>query len=289
MSKQSQRKLHVLCAGSLNAAFSEISDEFRRLYPNVKLIQEMGGSASLVREVIQGRECGVLASADYSLIRHLMLPDYAGWYIVFASNQMVLRYTDSSKYQEEINGDNWYEILQRDGVTIWHSDPDGDPGGYRALMVLQLAEKYYKVPRLYDRLMSPEHDRVITRANFQESNTGYSFGYGLNAGRGGSRVLALPDEINLSTEAFADYYKQAVVTISGKNPGEAIALYGAPILFGVTIPESYGNPELAIKWLHLLLSSKGRNFLKKSGMIPLKPVTTDNPEKIPDQLRKYIK
>lgn len=62
-----------------------------------------------------------------------------------------LCFTEKSKYAKEINADNWYPVLQRNGVTYGRSDPDLDPCGYRTLMVWQLAEKHYNMPGLFDK------------------------------------------------------------------------------------------------------------------------------------------
>ena len=40
----------------------------------------------------------------------------------FTANQLVLYYTDTSKYANEVNVDNWYEVLQEKGVIWGHSE-----------------------------------------------------------------------------------------------------------------------------------------------------------------------
>ncbi|MBN2075384.1 MAG: substrate-binding domain-containing protein [Dehalococcoidales bacterium] len=289
MQNTPEKKLTILHAGSLTGAFIGINGEFMHIYPKVEIIDEPGGSAALVRDFIQGRECDIVASADFSLIRYLMMPDYAGWYICFASNRMVLRYTDASPYCEEINADNWYEVIQRDGVTLWHMDADGDPGGYRALMVLQLAEKYYNQPGLYEKLLKSDNTRLLTRETFQESSKGYAIGYSSRSPRGNARLLALPEEINLSKNEFRDFYRQASVQVSGNNPGETITIRGAPILFGITIPSTSKNRETALDWLKILLSDRGSMILEQAGMTPVIPATTDNPGQVPSELRSFLK
>jgi len=118
--------------------FAEINDAFNEIYPDVEIFAEGAGSATTIRKVTElEKEGGVIGSADYTLIPALMYPDYADWYIIFASNQMCLTYTDTSAYADEINSDNWYEILQNEGVAYGRSDPDQDPCGYRTLMVWQ--------------------------------------------------------------------------------------------------------------------------------------------------------
>ena len=46
------------------------------------------------------------------------------------------------------------------GVAIGGGNPFLDPGAYRAPMIFQLAEEYYKVPNLYNNLL--EH--LVIRA-----------------------------------------------------------------------------------------------------------------------------
>jgi len=284
-----KNRLPVLYAGSLTMAFNAINKEFKRRYPDIEIVEERGGSASLARAVAAGKECGVLASADYILIPELMFHDSADWYIIFASNQMVLRYTKNSRYQEQIDSNNWCEILQRDGVMFWHSDPAEDPSGYRALMVLQLAEKYYRLPGLYERLVNSEHDRLMTMSTFQESGSGYMFGYGVNTGRSEGKFLVLPNEINLSDIKFESFYQQAAININGNSPGEIVTLHGNRILFGITIPKGFSNQDMAIEWIHLLFSAAGEKSLEQSGMVPIIPAIAGNPAKMPEELRKYIK
>jgi molybdate/tungstate transport system substrate-binding protein len=281
-------RLVIKHAGSLNASFGAVNKEFRRLNPGVELVDEWGGSAGLVRKVIGGAECGVLASADYNLIARWMLPDPADWYIIFASNQFVLRCTEKSKYHEEISERNWHEILQRDGVDFWLPDPDDDPGGYRSLMVLQLAERHYQTTGSYSRIMASETTRLLTAANIHGSNPGYTFAYGSSPCPNGSWNICLPEEINLSNAAYRDFYRQAVVKINGRNPGEKLTLYGEPILFGITIPKACANKDLAVEWIRFLLADDGRTIMKRSGMTLLIPAIARAREKVPEALRSYV-
>ncbi len=63
--------------------------------------------------------------------------------MLFASNAIVLMYGPKSKYGDEVSPENWTEVMLRPDVRWGHSEPDADPCGYRSLMVLQLAEKFY--------------------------------------------------------------------------------------------------------------------------------------------------
>ncbi|GAI28734.1 unnamed protein product, partial [marine sediment metagenome] len=91
-------------------------------------------------------------------------------------------YTNKSRFGNEINRDNWYEILQRDGVRYGRSDPNQDPCGYRTLMVWQLAEDYYNAPELYDKLYGAAGELIRPKevdliALLESGDLDYAFEY----------------------------------------------------------------------------------------------------------------
>jgi len=99
----------------------------------------------------------VIATADASLVPMLMYavndPDtgkpYASWDIYFATNHLAIAYRPDSKYASQINADNWYTILSRPDVKVGITDPRFDAAGYRALMVIALAQQYYHQPTFF--------------------------------------------------------------------------------------------------------------------------------------------
>ena len=287
-------KLPIFHAGSLTIPWAQISQEFNQLYPDVEILTEGAASLTTIRKVTElGRDCGVIGSADYKVIPKLMFPEYADWYIIFATNQIVLCYADESQFQDEVNASNWYEILQRDGVKYGRSDPNQDPCGYRTLMVWQLAEVHYKVPGLYDKLYEAEGDLMRAKsvgliALLESGDLDYAFEYLSVATQRRLNYVALPDEINLSSEKFKDFYATAEVEISGKEPGQSVTLTGEPISYAVTIPKNFPNQELAIAWVDFLLSDKGTTIMEANGQRPIKPVVTNDESQLPEQLKKYV-
>lgn len=150
-----QGKLIIFHAGSLTVPFAEMEKVFEAKHPKIDVLREAGGSTKLARMISEmKRPADIMASADFEVIDKILIPKYASWNIRFATNQLVLCYTDKSKFANEVNAQNWYDILARKGVVWGHSDPNLDPCGYRSLMVLQLAEKHYKKPGLYDKLIA---------------------------------------------------------------------------------------------------------------------------------------
>ncbi|MFC1897890.1 tungstate ABC transporter substrate-binding protein WtpA [Chloroflexota bacterium] len=293
-SEELSGKLPIFYAGSLTIPFAQVSEEFNKLYPDVEILLESAGSLTTIRKVAElHKECGVIGSADYTAIPELMFPEYADWYIIFASNQMCLAYTDKSQFGDEINEDNWYEILQRDGVTYGRSDPAQDPCGYRTLMVWQLAEDYYNEPGLYDELYDTEGNLMRPKevdliALLESGDLDYAFEYSSIATQHDLNYVTLPLEINLSSEEFREYYATAQVETPGKEPGTTITQFGKPIVYGVTIPSNFPNQELAVAWIDFLLSTEGMALMEANGQPPIIPAVTSDSSKIPDKLRIYV-
>jgi molybdate/tungstate transport system substrate-binding protein len=287
--------LQIFNAGSLTVPLEQLNAKFVEKYPNVEVLPEAAGSSTTIRKVTElGKECGIIASADYSLIPELMYPDYADWYIIFATNQLCLCYTDQSAYADEVDSDNWYEILQREGVTYGRSDPDQDPCGYRTLMVWQLAEKHYEgASGLYDKLYGADGDMMRPKsvdliALLETGDMDYAFEYTSVAAQHSLNYVELPPQINLADASYKDFYAEASVDIAGTEPGTTITMIGAPVVYGVTIPKNFPRKELAIAWIDMLLSSEGQNIMIANGQPPVTPAPTDNAAAIPEELQKYL-
>jgi molybdate/tungstate transport system substrate-binding protein len=143
--------LTIFHAGSLAVPFEDLAAEFEESHPDVEVVRQSGGSATMISNAIVQEDAGesppdIVASADYKLIPDRMYEGgYADWYIAFARNTMVLCYRDNAPGSDEIVSGNrtWFDVLRNDPVSYGHSDPDQDPCGYRTLLVVQLAEMYY--------------------------------------------------------------------------------------------------------------------------------------------------
>jgi molybdate/tungstate transport system substrate-binding protein len=292
-------KLTMFHAGSLSVPFEAMEKAFEAKYPKVDLQREAGGSQACARKITDLKKpCDIMASADYKVIDKLLIPNYADWNIRFATNQLVLCYTNKSKFSGEVNAKNWYEILQRKGVIWGHSDPNLDPCGYRALMVLQLAEKYYKSPGLYDKMIANRPKENIRPKSvelvslLQTGNMDYAWEYLSVAVQHGLEYVLLPDEINLGNYKFDDFYSQAVVKVTGKKPGTFMDMKGGSVTYGITMIKDAPNREAAIAFLKYMLDPQGGlKVLKDQGQPPFVPcrVPTDKMKAlIPGELQGLV-
>ncbi len=288
-------KLVIFHAGSLTVPVDELTAAFQEVHPDVTFETEASGSNTAARKISElGREADLMMSADYTVIDELLIPAFADWNLRFARNTMVIAYTDESEYADEINSDNWYEILLRDGVIFGHSEPDVDPCGYRTLMVWQLAEEYYDEPGLYERLQAscpPENVRpksVELIALLESGDMDYAYEYRSVAVQHGLNFIELPDEINLSMVEHADFYSQASVEIAGAEPGEQMTMVGKPIVYGVTIPSNAPSPDLAEEFVKFLLGPEGQAIMEDQGQPPIDPPVSDTWDALPSDLQDLV-
>ena len=290
-----QGTLTIFHAGSLTVPMKELTEKFQEAHPGVSFETEASGSNAAARKISElGREADLMFSADYTVIDKLLIPTFAAWNVRFARNTMVIAYSEQSQYADEINSDNWYEILMRENVSYGHSDPDLDPCGYRTLLVWQLAEQYYQQPNLAAELAAhcpagnvrPKAVELI--ALLQAGELDYAFEYQSVAVQHELEFVALPDEINLSQVAHADFYQQSEVEIAGKEPGETMTMQGKPIVYGVTIPLNAPNPELAAEFAKFLFSEEGQAIMEAQGQPPILPPVAAEPEALPSSLRSLV-
>ena len=291
-------KLKVFHAGSLAVPLSELEKEFEALHPDVDVQRESMGSVKAVRQITDiGKKGDVIASADYTLIPSMMYPAYADWTVRFARNDMVLAYSpEKSKYADEINPENWYDILRKDDVIYGFSNPNFDPCGYRAVMVFQLSELNYGDDTIFDDLilnqtsitindenglyliktpedMKPNTKKVTIRpksvelvALLEQGGIDYAFEYRSVAVQHDLGFVDLPEKIDLSSVEYADFYKKVQLeTVDGDTKT------GKPIVYGISVPKNAPHPELGLEFVKFVIGAEGQAVFKKVGQPPIVP------------------
>lgn len=314
----SNQQLIIYRAGSLTRAFTPLIKSFT-CQTGIQVKDMPMGSVDAGRQITAGGQaCDLYAPADYLDIDLFMKPaGYANFNIVFARGKMVLAYSESGLAAKKMAiaepgsqpfrpptsipkaAAKWYEILTMPGVAISGGNPFLDPGAYRAPMIFQLAEAYYKVPNLYNNLLG----HVIIPGQNSGATIGkqfdFQFIYEHNAQATAAtnpdyRYVNLPDEINLSDPAKDAYYREhAVVVIPGLGTSKSartIAVPGAHVAWGITLLKDAPNKESAIKFLQLLLGPAGAASLKENGPAPISPalVTAADFQKLPESLRPLV-
>jgi molybdate/tungstate transport system substrate-binding protein len=286
--------LIIFHAGSLSVPMKEITASFNKLYPNVKVLLESAGSVASARKITDlNRPCDILASADYSVIDNMLIPKYADWNIKFVSNELSIVYTTKSKYSSIINSKNWMDILLKDDVAFGRADPNADPCGYRTVLALQLAEKFYKKPGLSAKILAKDQNfmrpkEVDLLALLETGSVDYIFIYRSVAIQHQLQFVTLPDQVNLKNPAFAKLYATACTEINGKEPGAKEMVKGEPMVYGVTLLKNAPNKPAAIAFLMFMLSKEqGMKILLNDGQPSMIPMPTKNYEKLPKELKQF--
>ena len=106
----------------------------------------------------------------------------------------------------------------------------------------------------------------------QTGNMDYAWEYLSVAVQHGLRYVVLPDEINLGDYTHDDFYGNAIVKVSGKDPGTFMDMKGSSITYGITMIKDAPNKEAAIAFLKYMLDPQGGlKILKDMGQPPFIP------------------
>jgi molybdate/tungstate transport system substrate-binding protein len=329
---QEKTTVKIQAAGSLLVPFGAIEKAYEAENPDIDVLIEGHGSIQVIRHVIElpafsGEPIAdIVAVADYSLIPKLMyktmIPEskesYADWCIQFGTNTLGLAYTSQSKYADEVNLDNWYQILSRPDVKVGVSDPRFDACGYRAFMALKLAEFYYQeediLHKVIGRFSYPvkveendnsftilipeilEAERLAIRDSsikllfpIQSGDLDYGFEYKSVSQQHGVDFLEFPPEINLGSEEYKSLCLDMKVKLAFKRFASVNPDYDIlPIIYGLTIPNNAPNLQEAIKLVEFILSPHGQEIMKQTGQVTINPPVVDNMENIPIELSDKV-
>ncbi len=274
--------LIIFHAGSLSMPIKAMADTFMLLNPGVNVLTEASGSMDAARKITElKRDCDIMASADYSVIDKLLIPQYTSQNIHFATNEMAIVYTDRSAHAGEIDTSNWAKILLGEDVVIGRADPDADPCGYRTVLTLKLAEMDFadkgisaigladKIQAKDTRFIRPKEVDLL--ALLETRSVDYIFLYRSVAEQHHLKYLRLPEKINLGNPELNSYYAKVSTYIRGSRPGEKLTMKGEAMVYGITILDKAPNRAVAEAFVEFLLSDEGgRRILKKMGQAPVK-------------------
>lgn len=320
--------VRVLFAGSLIIPFAQLEEEFEAAHPEIDVNMEGHGSIQAVRIVSDlHEEAGLVVTADHQLIPMLLYqardPDtgspYASWNVIFATNKMAIAYDSGSAFADEVNADNWFEIINREGVRVGCSDPRLDASGYRALMTVKLAEDYYHRPTLFAdtfgavfrvpvRAGETDTGTIITVPEVLETKSNsplvlrpysvnllpllkagdidYAFEYESVIKQHGLKCVSLPPEINLGDPAYADLYATVTVKLDFQRFASVKPEFiGDPIQYGATIPSNAWAPGASELLLAFLLGPEGQRIMAENYQPMMVPALADNFDDIPASIK----
>ncbi len=295
-----KNSITIFHAGSLTEVIEDLALIMKSEY-DIEILNEPSGSIDAIRKITDlNKIADIVMVSDYRLIINMMFSKI-NWTLIFATNEMVIVFTEKSKYYNEINSENWLNILLKPDVRIGFSDPNKDPCGYRSLMVLGLASIYYNNEEPLKMLenhagieyilnesgiffdvskgVNPDSLKIFIRnkeldllALIETGIIDYAFEYKNIAISKKLKYIELPKEINLAEQSLNNFYSKIFITIIGEKEKKE-NLRGAFISYGLTIPKNALHKDAARKFIELLISNKGKKILLENGFKPLeKPI-----------------
>jgi molybdate/tungstate transport system substrate-binding protein len=270
--KAGRDTLVVYVAASLARPLQPVLDTFAA-HTGAVIQRESGASLEHARKITElGRIPDVILLADYEVFPQLLMPAHATWYAQFARNRMVVAYTDRSRHAAEITPENWPNILVRRDVQVGRTDPSLAPAGYRALLLMKLAERHAHRPGLADSLLRNTPSENV-RGNAADlaallaaGELDYIYEYQSVAEANGFRFIKLPSEVDLGDPAHAAEYATAQVVVYPSGPSSNLGMErkyaGQPILYGLSIPTRAPHPAIARQFITMLFSPATMTMLR---------------------------
>lgn len=211
--RRGTERARALVAGSLLAIAKRI--------PGATI--EAHGSAAVRRLLLNDmRDPDAVALADPRLFEGISRRA-----TLFATNALVLAYSPTSTYANEVQRD-WSAAIQRAGVRLGRTDPEADPLGYRTVMALRLAESRYGVNARRVLSRSPTFRETDLLNAVAGGKLDAAFCYRNMAIERGLPYVGLPDRIDFSDPAHADVYASVSYDVGSET------IRGAPIRYAAT-------------------------------------------------------
>jgi len=149
----------VAYAGSMGVVMDRfIGPAFAKA--NDAQFQGIGQGAYGLARQLEGRllQADVFVSIAPGPIDILKKAGMIGPAVPVASTQMVIAYSPKSKFMPEFEAaaqgkKPWYDVLQTTGLRFGRTDPATDPQGQNIIFTMLLAQNFYKLPGLANRIL----------------------------------------------------------------------------------------------------------------------------------------
>jgi molybdate/tungstate transport system substrate-binding protein len=300
---QDHGKVFVIYAGSLVKIFETSLGQSFQNQTGYTYQGEGKGSVQIANMIVEGfRKPDVFVSAGTIPLMKIINnnPPLANWLIKFASAEMVIAYSPKSHFFNDLEKARagqtpWYNVISESKFKFGRTDPELDPKGYNMIITAKLANTYYNDSSIKQKILGDDRnpnqifpEETLTSL-LETGQVDAIAAYKHEAISRGLPYITLPPQINLGNPGFSDFYNKASYTFSNSVNGKTV--YGEPVYFAVTIPNTNKNFNGAISFVNYLLSSKeGKSILQKQGLDYIKiPIAEGNISKISTSIKDIIK
>jgi molybdate transport system substrate-binding protein len=218
-------ELLVSAAASLADVFAELGSDFEAAHPGVDVQLNLGSSASLRQQVLEGAPADVFASADMSNMTRLVdAGETTGGPVIFARNRMEIAVPAGNPA-----GITGLDDFANDELLIGLCAEQVPCGAY-AREVLRNAGVTPSVDS-----NEPDARALLTKVEAEELDAGITYLTDVLSAGGAVEGLAIPEDVDV----MADY---PIATLAGARNPEVAARFVAFVLSGQgqAILDGYG-------------------------------------------------
>jgi molybdate/tungstate transport system substrate-binding protein len=263
------------------------------------------GSLTLAQEIAQGDPVSAFVSASKTAVQPATLKnESSGWAVSFATDQMAIVYSDATlqnsagmnvidAYNSAVSSNTtqawgaFYQNLTSGSVKVGISNPNADPAGYRAWLVLEAAGYIYASGNssyFVDRMLSTKGNLTGASAAdlvapLQAGQVQFLFIYKSSAISQKLNYFELPSGVNLGSSSYNSFYSQFTYTItSGVQKGGAIALF-------ITVPKDSIDYSGSVDFVVYVVQNA--QALKPFGLSIPTPVLLNNTS-VPQPIQQLV-
>lgn len=195
-----------------------------------------------------------------------------------ASTSMVVAYSPKGKHVAQFEqasqkkDSSWLGLLAQKDISFGRTDPYVDPKGQNIVFSLMLAEKYYKMHGIADKILgslqNPKqtHQEGGLLARLENGQVDAAAGYESEVRSAHLPYITLPDEINLSNPAMAKQWYDTVSFSIKDSKGRDQLLHTQPMVFYAAVLKNAPNGiEQGKKFVAFMKSAEGQKLFEKFG------------------------
>ncbi len=250
-----------------------------------------GGSFGVAHLIASGQiRPNVFESIGTAPIRILM-PRLTDWAVGFASAPLVVAYSPTSPFAAQFRAiaagrrpmKDLFTLLENARLHLGRTNPNTDPQGQAFIMMLELADRYYHLPKgtaakILGGANNPHQifaeEAILSR--LQAGQLDASSAFLPEAVQRHLPYIALPAAINLGDPADARAYAKASVTLKGGKTA-----VGAPLEIYVTSVSGAPDQSAGQRLIAYMLGKPGRTIYRQEGYTLTSPVFFGNRSAIP--------
>ncbi|MFI5450074.1 MAG: extracellular solute-binding protein [Candidatus Bathyarchaeia archaeon] len=299
--------LILYSADSMVAESTTLENAFTNSTGIMMAPPKAGGSLVLAQQIADGNPVSVFLSVAKPAVEPLYLGNQSsGWAIEFASDQMAIAYSNESlqnsaaatsilaEYNSAVMANTtqaWYNFFANvtsGNVKVGIANPNADPAGYRAWIVLEAAGQAYANNSSFfaNRIITNNGNTTAASAAdlispLQTGQIQFLFIYRSAAIAHKLNYMQLPAQINLGNPKYSQFYSQFTYTISkGVQKGSVIGLW-------ITVPVDSTDTAGSLQFVVFVVKNSP-TLLAPYGLIPMTPARLYNSTTVPQPIQELV-